>query len=642
MSTRKQFIMSTLTAAAALAPEADAAAPAYQTVSMPDPKRVAEFAALLPAEPKGFGPVIRDRAAWEGLRTHPAFANVIVTAEKRLAEPFPAFNDEAYLEFSRDGQRPKGEQMVGARHSYFGPLVWAECLENKGRFLPRIEMALRECAGEKTWTLPAHDPKLTGYKGTEYIVDLGAALFGAEMAQALYLLQGVLDPAVRKTVMEGLEKFIFGPMRTTLKTGKGHWWLTTDNNWNAVCLNGVTNAALAVLPTREERALFVATAERYAQNSVNGFTDDGYCSEGMGYYNYGFGNFVILREGLWQATGGKLDLFAAPKLRKIATYGPRLEIENGAWPAIADCRFGTRVDGSILGYCSRVLGLGMTAYEKDYAGPTTLPKGCMWSFPNSTTLGKSPRPTGSAAPPVGNLSYFDNAGILILRPSPAAPSGRLGAALKGGNNNEHHNHNDVGSFTLVVGKEQLVGDPGGPFAYTAKTFGAERYTAFKLFASYGHPVPLLAGKQQRPGAKAAARILRTDFSPTVETFVMDIADAYPPGTVAKLVRTFRFDRSGAGSLTIEDEWAFPGDVPQTFESALTTHADWKATGPDTLTFTKNGESLVATIAVPASAGGVTTNAETIEENCLPFTRLGLRLNQPLVSGKVTMTFRPAA
>ena len=637
--------MSTLTAAAAatLASETDAAAaPAYRTVSMPDPKRTAELAALLPPTPKGFGPNIRDRAAWEALRGHSAFANVVANAEKRLIEPFPAFSDDAYLEFSRTGQRPKGEQMVSARHSYFAPLVWAECLENKGRFVPGIERALRECAGEKTWTLPAHDPKLTGYHGTEYIVDLGASLFGAEMAQAIYLMGGVISPAVHQTVMDSLEKFIFGPMRTTLRTGKGHWWLTTDNNWNAVCLNGVTNAALAALPTREDRALFAATAERYAQNSVNGFTDDGYCSEGMGYYNYGFGNFVLLREGLWQATGGKLDLFAAPKIRKIATYGPRLEIENGAWPAIADCRFQTKVDGSILGYCSRVLGLGMTAYEKDYAGPGTLLKGCMWSFPNSTTLSKSDRPTENAAPPVGNLSYFDNAGILILRPSPAAPSGKLGVALKGGNNDEHHNHNDVGSFTLVVGKEQLVGDPGGPFAYTAKTFGPERYTAFKVFASYGHPVPILAGKQQRPGAQAAARILKTDFGPTVDTFVMDIADAYPPGTVAKLVRTFRFDRTGTGSLTIEDEWAFPNGMAQTFETALTTHADWKATGPDTLTFTKNGESLVATIAAPASVGGVTTNAETIEENCVPFTRLGLRLNQPIASGKITMTFRPAA
>jgi hypothetical protein len=643
MSTRKQFIMSTLTTAAALASSDSAiAAPSYQTISPIPPDRIKTLAAMLPVAPRGFGPPCKGvgRAAWDALGAHPAFANVIANGEKKMAEPFPAWNDDAFLEFSKIGQRPKGEAMIGARHGYINPLVWAECLENKGRFVPRIEMALKELAGEKTWTLPAHDPKLTSFKGTGYIVDLGASLFAAEIAQAIYLLEGVIDPSVRQTVMATLEKFVFAPIRTTLQTGKGHWWLTTTNNWNAVCLNGVTNAALAVLPTREERALFVGVAERYAQNSINGFTDDGYCSEGMGYYNYGFGNFYILREGLWQATSGKLDLFATPKMRKIATYGPRLEIMNSAWPAIADCRFETKVEQPILGYCSRVLGLGLTAYERDYTGPGPLYRGCLWSFPNSTSPGQSKPKGGAAEPPVGGRSYFNEAGILILRPEPGS-SVRLGAALKGGNNDEHHNHNDIGSFTLVVGKEQLIGDPGGPNFYTSKTFGPERYTAYKRLASYGHPVPLVAGKQQRPGKEAAAKILKEETVGGVETFAMDITSAYPPGTLSKLIRTFKFDRTGAGTLTIEDEFAFAGDTPQLFETALTTHADWKSTGANAFTFSKNGASLVATVEIPGEAGGFTSASEEIADDGLPFIRVGLRLNKPLANGKVVMTFKPA-
>ncbi|MES2463749.1 MAG: heparinase II/III family protein [Armatimonadota bacterium] len=638
--------MSTLTSGAAAAigsagASSAAAPPPYRTITPIGPEKIKELAALLPAAPRGFGPPCRgkERAAWDALRTHPAFQNVVSNGEKLLTTPFPAWSDDDFLEFSRNGQRPKGQAMIGARHGVLAPLVWAECLENTGRFVPRIETVLRDLAGERTWTLPAHDPKLTSFKGTEYIVDLGAALFANDLAQTLYLLDGVISPTVRKTVMDSLEKMVFAPIRTTLQTGKGHWWLTTTNNWNAVCLNGVTNAALAVVPTREERAVFVGMAERYARNTIDGFAEDGYCSEGMGYYNYGFGNFYVLREGLWQATSGKIDLFATPKMRKIATYGPRLEIMNAAWPAIADCRFETKVDPAILGYCSKALGLGLAAYEKDYASPGTLVRGCMTTFPNSTTAGASKPMSGAKEPPVGSRSYFDAAGILVLRPA-AGSSVRLGAALKGGNNDEHHNHNDIGSFTLVVGKEQLVGDPGGPYVYTSKTFGSERYTAFKIFASYGHPVPVLAGKQQRPGKAAAARILRTDFTDTADTFVMDIAAAYPPGTVEKYVRTFRYDRTGVGTLTIEDEFSFPKGAAQPFETALTTHADWKASSPNSFTFTKNGESLIATVETPEGAGGFTTASEVIEEDCLPFTRLGLRLNQPVAGGRITITFRP--
>ena len=226
---------------------------------------------------------------------------------------------------------------------------------------------------------------------------------------------------------------------------------------------------------------------------------------------------------------------------------------------------------------------------------------------------------------------------------PAAGSAcRLAAALKGGNNNKPHNHNDVGSFTLVLGKEPLVGDPGGPYAYTNKTFSQERYTAFKLFASYGHPVPLLGDVQQRPGRGTDARVLKTELTDAADTLVLDIAPAYPPGVATKLVRTFHYDRTGAGSLVVEDEFAFPAGGVKPFEVALTTHGDWKQTAPNTLTFTHGGETVAATVAVPDGAGGFTLTHEVIEENCVPFTRLGLRLNQPLAAGRVTVTFRPLA
>ena len=87
----------------------------------------------------------------------------------------------------------------------------------------------------------------------------------------------------------------------------------------------------------ERRAWFVAAAEKYGQNFLKGFTPDGYCSEGIGYYNYGFGHYVLLAETLFQATGGQLDLLDTPLVRQIAQFGPRMEIQPGIYPAFADC-----------------------------------------------------------------------------------------------------------------------------------------------------------------------------------------------------------------------------------------------------------------------------------------------------------------
>ena len=644
MITRKHFLITTVSAAAVAAlskdTEAVAAAPPPAGFVPLSPKRIAEIAALLPAAPHGFGPTCKTgRAEWDALRTHPAFVHVIENGEKRLTDPIPPWNNDLYLDYSRTGQRPPGEAMRGKRHAFLAPLVWAECLENKGRFVPKIETVLRELISEPTWTLPAHDAKLESFHGSQYFVDLGAATAGGEVAQALYLLQGVLDPAVTQAVMNTLEKFIFAPLRASYRTGNGHWWMTATSNWNSVCLQGVTCAALFVLPDRNDRAFFVAGAEQYSRNSVDGFLADGWCTEGLGYYNYGFGRYLIMREALWQATSGKLDLFAPPKIRKIATFAPRLEIQNGQWPAIADCRFDTKADKPILAYCSRVLGLGLTAYEKaDYAGPGDLVMGSLETFPNSATRAASNAP---AAPPIGIRSYFDAAGVLIVRPA-VGSANRMAAALKGGSNHETHNHNDVGSFTLVVGDEPLVGDPGGPYAYTNKSFSAERYTAFKLFSSYGHPVPLVGGKAQRPGEETDARIIKTDFTETADTFAMDISPAYPPGAVAKLERTFHYERGGAGSLRVEDAFAFPRNAPQAFGIGLTTHGQCRQTAPDTLVFSRGKESVTAVIVVPEGAGGFTVSSEIIEENCVPFTRIGLHLVNPLASGKVTVTFGPQA
>src|SRR5581483_7740488 len=114
---------------------------------------------------------------------------------------------------------------------------------------------------------------------------------------------------------------------------KGEWWMTGTNNWNAVCLAGVTSA-LGMIDDRKERAGFAAAAEYYSRNFISGFQDDGYCVEGGGYWAYGFGNFIQLRERLWQATDGKLDLFNSPKIRDIALYGLRIQMNDHLVPPL--------------------------------------------------------------------------------------------------------------------------------------------------------------------------------------------------------------------------------------------------------------------------------------------------------------------
>ena len=205
--------------------------------------------------------------------------------------------------------------------------------------------------------------------------------------------------------------------------------------------------------------------------------------------------------------------------------------------------------------------------------------------------------------------------------------------MKGGVAHENHNHNDLGSYVVVVGNEQLAGDPGGPHAYNSKTFGPERYTAFKTFASYGHPVPLVAGVQQKEGAASVAKVLRTEFTDSRDLFSLDLTAAYPLTGLKSLLRDFEFNRANGGSFTIRDE--FNLDTPGDFETALITNGAWTQPAPDTLEFTRNGESVRVTIR--ASADWKLT-VEDVTEDAPVFHRLSVALKQPATTGWVSVTY----
>jgi hypothetical protein len=396
-----------------------------------DADRVAAIEAMLPEHPAGFGKPIGDRAFWQDARTVALAGNAVRDAEKLLGKDFPAWDDTLYLEFTTIGRRPPGEKMLGARAAWLRPLVLAECLENKGRFLPTLAKALDEYVTQPTWTLPAHDRALDNFKRKAYSVDLASSAFGANLAQTLYLLGDRLDADLRKRAQEAVATRCFAPLRKTLVTGKGHGWLgdkahPVQNNWNTVCLSGVVGAALAIVPERYERAVFVAAGEHYSTYFLNGFRNDGYCDEGGGYWSYGFGNCATLREELVQVTGGRIDLFTDPKIRNIALFGLRFQLNDRLVPPFADCRFGSRADVNLVAYCNQVLGLGLSGLENVPAiGGGNLYTPLMRPTPCAARAGAK-----AEADPVGVRSFFDQAGVLVCRPS--SPTCRLAAAIKAG------------------------------------------------------------------------------------------------------------------------------------------------------------------------------------------------------------------
>jgi len=146
---------------------------------------------------------------------------------------------------------------------------------------------------------------------------------------------------------------------------------------------------------------------------------------------------------------------------------------------------------------------------------------------------------------------------------------------------------------------------------------------------------VIAGRQQVLGAKAQAEVVKQEFTDQRDVFALEIRSAYPAPELQSMVRTFVYSREGLGSLSVSD--VFRMAQPEMFETAIVSHADWKRVAPDTIEFTKNGETLFAKIS--ASADWELT-VDDVTEDAPTFHRLGIRLKQPAASGRITVLYTP--
>ena len=615
-----------------------------------DPARVKAVAAMLPEKPAGSGRPISDREAWARRAAEPAFKALVARAEEILSEPLPEQPDDLYLEYSRNGNRSHYQNVAFARRGRLTPLVIAECIEHKGRFIPRIVEFIDALAMERTWVLPAHDGGLANFNGKAIEIDLFSSAVGWHLATTDWLLGDQLPPAARAKLRDNVRRRILDPYRAAITGSRPViGWMKTTNNWNAVCLAGVTGAGLVELESREDRALFVVAAETYSRNFLAGFTPDGYCSEGLGYWNYGFGHFVMLAETVRQATGGRVDLLGLPEAKPPALFGTRIQIVSGVAPAFADCSVSAKPAPETVWFVNRRLGLGLAGYDtldlRSVVGSVS--EAMLYAFPNAASMAPPSGPAALGSGEAGRTAgsggatgpvlrdWFDTAGILVCRPAPGSAC-LMGAALKGGHNAEHHNHNDVGSYVVVVGDRPVLLDPGAE-TYTARTFSAKRYES-KLLNSFGHPVPVIAGQLQKEGRKSEAKILRADFTDAADTLVMDIRSPYAAvADLVKLERTFVYSRQGAGGLTVTDRVEFKS--PQTFGTAVLTLGSWKPLDARTFQVT-DGKSSVR-VEIDTGGAEFKIQDEPIIENapCKP-TRIGINLTKPVAAATVTLKITP--
>lgn len=377
-----------------------------------NPMRVAEIAAMLPEKPAMVDVKFRARGD----------AKDVKSATRLSARPVDPFPDDLYLEFSRNGNRTHYQDWRGKFLSALATLVSGEAAERKGRFVPAIAARLEAVCAWPSWVLPAHDRNLGNFANTNVTVDLVSSDLARVLARILASVGDALPAETVRRVRDEVNRRVFTPY---LERPQAHWWFFGHNNWNAVCHCGCVIAALELIEDRTTRARFVEGAERGLPVFLEfGFEPDGYCSEGMSYWNYGFGRFLDLGLAVRKATGGKVDYFAHPRAIKAMRYAFADQLAKGVSPKFADGSGNPDED---------LIKLGLDVW---------------------------PELKAEAVAALPLRSEFPDGQVWLMR-LPAGEGAGFAFACKGGHNAEHHNHNDVGSYNVLMDGELVAGDVGG-------------------------------------------------------------------------------------------------------------------------------------------------------------------------------------
>jgi len=604
--------------------------------------RAAGLAERLPEQPSGIGRPAADRAWWGAWAQTPEAATAMKHANTWLTTPMPPFDAQRYLDYSTNGDRSRYQAQHSRRWDRLKCLVLGECLEDKGRFLAAIDETVRSLCADPSWLLPAHDRGTQVFKGGRPYVDLAVAMNGYQMALAAWLLDGRLSAETLGLMRENVAHRLTGPVlqsidgTTPKEVVAGHWWAKADHNWNAVCTAGAVGAILTSEPSRETRAKAVAWAVMNMTIFLTGFAKDGYCSEGLGYWNYGFGHFAVLAEVLRSQTGGQVDLFKEPLVRRIAAAPAQLEIAGGIYPAFADCALDARPEPRLVEQVRWQL--DGQAFSGSAAGVLAESPLLYQTLTDLTLRREAQAGVAAKSAPLPLRSWLAESGVCVVRP--ARPGG-MAAAWKGGHNAEHHNHNDVGTTVVVWQGHPVLADPGA-MVYRAETFSSDRYR-LPLLSSFGHSVPVVAGTLQAEGATSRGRVLRSDFTDARDTLAIDLASAYPKTGLRKLERQWTYQREGDASLVIEDRFGF--DKPAAFATALVGFGDWYLVegGERRARFLiHGGEGAVLQVDVEFSARGSWDVRRLDNPDKPAASRLGLALAEPAADGFVRMTVRPAS
>lgn len=477
-------------------------------------------------------PKYTDREGWNKLTG--AFKDKIVAGgEKYLRYEWKVVKATDFLAFDRQGSRSAMQNPISANIEALSSLIIAELSEGKGRFLDQIINGVWLFSEMSSWVYSAHLPSFQRSRSSlpdndGHVIDLCASDLGSLLAWTHYFFKDSFDKvhtAIAPRLKNTLKERILDPYMQRSDFSWQAFHLQPGaivNNWNPWCNFNVLTCFLLLEDDPDRLASGVYRTMVSVDKFINYNKEDGACEEGPSYWGHAAGKMYDYLQLLSYATDGKVNLFEESIIKNMGEYISRSYVGKGWVVNFADASAKVDVDMSLIyQYGTVVESLEMQQfaaylYERNNKQLTIRVGRDLFRAMEGLLSYPLLKDTPAALPQATATSYPETEFFYLKNRD-------MFLATKGGYNNESHNHNDVGTFSLYVQHIPFFIDVGVG-TYTGKTFSKDRYTIWTMQSAY-HNLPKINGHDQAYGAKYKSN--SPSFKGPEKEFSLDISQAYP-------------------------------------------------------------------------------------------------------------------
>lgn len=523
------------------------------------------------------------------------YTKELIEAGKTLFHtPMPELTEDLFSEFEQNGNRLSYENIYFQRRKFLSIYGILAIQYQKEEDIKKLETIIFDICKEECWALPAHVNRKEN-KDWRITIDLFAAETAFSLAEIIEKLSEKISKNIYKTAKKEIFLRVLSPFINSQKPYA--WWECSHMNWCAVCNGSIGGAAIYLIKEKEILDPLLSRICSSIINYIDGFSEDGACLEGMGYYSYGMNFFLAFADLIKQYSKGTICFTNSDKFKRIMQFQQKCFLPDKFSLNFSDSSEKETFHVGLTSYMA-MLDENVIFPDMDMAAGLEsdpcyryiiLSRDLLFSQRFLKMAEKEISKIEEKEKIIKNFSVKNSSFTTILPTAQWAiyySKNHITLAAKGGDNGEPHNHNDIGSFIYIANGEQVIAELGAG-EYTKDYFNENRYHNL-CCRSLGHNVPLINNKEQLAGKEYRASYFKAFESNGIGTINLGLETAYGLLSKEKINRTITFYLENGiciliDSFSLQEKSKITENLVSVFPSEVSAHgflihtkkADWQ-------------------------------------------------------------------